>query len=162
MKKLAIITVFVLSLFALSGCSLFGPTEQEFSGGGITITLDDSFVEQSNVNWPLYLSSFDHIFMGLRESKSDAVSVGISTLADYMDLVLYNGGEENATVFESENGEYLYAYYSATVDGEEFGYMLICMEGANYYYLMNFGCYNDELNDNKDQYIAWANTIVVE
>ncbi|MGD9909666.1 MAG: hypothetical protein AB7U79_03575 [Candidatus Izemoplasmatales bacterium] len=162
MKKIALLTIFMLSLFALSGCSLFAPSEKEFSGSGITITLDDSFAVQETDSWPLFLSSIDHVFMGLRESKSDAVSVGINTLAEYMDLVLYNGGEENSTVYESDNGEYLYAYYTAQVDGEEFGYMLVCMQGANYYYLMNFGCYSDELDDNKDQYIAWANTIIVE
>ena len=99
--------------------------------------------------------------MGLRESKSTINSYGIYTLNDYIDAVLENGGHPSATVYESENGEYMYAYYSATVEKVKYGYMLICMKGAQHYYVMNFGCLYDELADNKDQYIEWANTIIV-
>lgn len=154
--------VLALSVFALSGCSFFAPEEKEFTGSGITITLNDSFVETDSVVAPLFISSLKHIFMGLRETKTDAVSVGIYTLGEYIDYALENSGYSGSTVHESENGEYVYAYYSATVDEVEYGYMIICMEGTSHYYLMNFGCLNDELEENKDQYIAWADTIIVD
>lgn len=162
MKKLALVCLAALSLIALSGCSLFAPEDQEFSGSGITITLNDTFYETDTVQWSLYVSSLKHVFMGLRETKADAISAGIYDLEAYTDLVLDNGGYADATVYVSENGEYMYAYYSATVDDKEYGYMLICMEGENHYYLMNFGCLYDDLEDNKDQYIEWADTIIVE
>lgn len=57
---------------------------------------------------------------------------------------------------------YFYAYYSSTVNEETFGYMLVCMEGAEKYYFMRFGCREKNLEKNKDQYKTWAKTIVVE
>ncbi|MBU0996496.1 MAG: hypothetical protein KKE16_00450 [Firmicutes bacterium] len=162
MKKLALALVLALSVFALSGCALFGPEEETFSGTGMTIVLDDTFLVSDSVVAPLFITSLKHIFMGLRETKSDALSVGIDSLSEYIEAVLDNSGHSSVTVYESESGEYFYAYYSATVDEIEYGYMIVCMEGTSHYYLMNFGCLYKELEDNKEQYISWADTITVE
>ena len=162
MKKWVFALIAILSVGALSSCSLFGPDDKEFSGSGITITLNSTFAETDSVLAPLFVTSLKHIFTGLRESKTEAVSVGINSLDDYIDFVLANAGYSGYTTYESENGDYMYAYYSATVEEVDYGYMLICMEGENHYYLMNFGCYSDDLDDSKEQYIEWADTIIVE
>lgn len=163
MRKIILLLVLGLFGFMLTGCDLFAPEEKVFSGSGMTITLNEDFVETSTVLVPLYLASMDHIFMGDREAKSDFVDTTITNLTEYAEAVLEFGGYTDATVNQSEEGyEYVYAYYSATVDGTEFGYMLICMESDNYYYIMNLGCLYEDLDDSKEQYIEWANTIVVE
>jgi hypothetical protein len=36
------------------------------------------------------------------------------------------------------------------------------MESDDYYYVMNLGCLNKDLEGNKEQYIEWANTISVD
>lgn len=163
MKKIFLMLVIGLFGFALTGCDLFAPEEKVFSGSGMTITLNDNFVENDTVLVPLYLASMDYIFMGDREEKSLFVDTEINSLNDYAEAILELGGFTDSTVYESAEGyEYLYAYYSATVDEDEFGYMLICMESDSYYYIMNLGCFLDDLEDSKEQFIEWANTIVVE
>ena len=163
MKRFILMFVIGLFGFALTGCDLFAPEEKVFSGSGMTITLNDNFIETDTVLVPLYLTSMDHIFMGEREAKSLFVGTEIESLSDYAEVVLEYGGYTDSTVYQAAEGyEYVYAYYSATVDDQEFGYMLICMESDSYYYLMNLGCLYDDLEDSKDQYIEWANTIIVE
>lgn len=159
-KKSFMLLVFLLAVFSLSSCTL---KEKEFTGAGITITLNASFVEKETVLVPFYLESKDHIFMGMRESKTTLSQYGIRTLETYMNAVLANGGKGNAVVstYDSDGIKFLYAYYHNTVEEIEYGYMLIAMEGTNHFYSMNFGCLTDDLEGNKDLYIDWAKGIVV-
>jgi hypothetical protein len=164
MKKIIITMLCILSVFAMVGCDLFGPADKEFSGSGITITLNEDFVLTETVISPFYLVSFDHIFMGMRESKSLVNDYGIDTLTEYIDGVLDNGGHGEEISYSSDEtgATYVYAYYTATVDGTDYGYMLICMLSSTYFYSMNFGCLEKNLEDNKTQYHVWADTIVIE
>lgn len=155
-KVLFVLTVF--SLLLLVGC---GPSTKEFSGTGMTIQLNDSFVEKEVIQAPLYLESMNHIFMGMRESKSDLAGYGIYDLEDYIEAVLNAHGKTATThLYEDEDVKYYYAYYNATVD-REYGYMLFVMEGENHFYSMNFGCLESKLQGNKAQFQAWAKTVKV-
>lgn len=164
MKKIYLGLFITILSFGLLGCSLFGEQAepQEFSGSGITITLDDSFQKSNTMYVTFYLESFDYIFTGEREEKSLFTGTDIDTLEDYAHAVLEYSGNSGTELLEAEDSAYLYAYYTATVEADEFGYMLICMESDNYYYVMNFASFADELDDSKDQFFDWADTIVVE
>lgn len=160
MKKSIIVLFLMAAAFLLQGCT---PSEKTFSKAGVTITLNESFVQKDVIQAPLYLESTNHIFMAVRESKQELASYGIDSLAEYIDAVLTNSGK-NVQTFSKTEGEvtYLYAYYTATVNDQEFGYMLLAFEGANHYYSMNFGCLESNLEKSKDQYFDWAKTITVE
>ena len=144
----------------LSGCS---ETEKTFSGAGVTITLNDTFIEKTVVQAPFYLESQNQIFMSLRESKDTLASVGITTLDQYISAVLKNGNK-TAEVFDKTEGDlnYKYAYYEASVNDQDFGYMLLVLESDGYFYSMNFGCVSSKLDKYKDQFFDWAKTIKVE
>jgi hypothetical protein len=159
-KKIFILVVFFIMALMLTAC---GSNPKEFSGSGISITLTDQFIEKEVIQAPLYLESTNHIFMGMRESKSELEIYNINTLRKYIDAVI-NNGNVNAEVetFNEDGVEYLYAYYTATVSEIEYGYMLIVMEGQSHYYSMNFGCLQKNLDDYKDTYFTWAKTIIVE
>lgn len=162
MKKVLTLLSFLLLGVVLVGC---GPKEKTFTGSGIEITLDSTFYEKDIVQASLYLESTKHIFSGIRESKEDLVSIiGVTTLEGYIEAVLANNNKTSDDVLESEHeGErYLYAYYTSNVGDEEYGYMLVVMEGENYFYTLNFGCKGKDLEKNKVQYIEWANTISVQ
>lgn len=161
LRKILSIFVFLMVSFGLMGCTA---TPMEFSGSGITITLTDDFLEEDVIQAPFYLESRDHMFMGMRESKASLVSYYINSLSDYIDAVLEAGGLPSIDKFTQDDGdvEYMYAYYSKTVGEVDYGYMLIVMESEDYFYTMNFGCLNDKLDDNKDQYFQWLETIIVE
>lgn len=164
MKKFLIALLGVLSVFSMAGCDWFGPAEKEFSGSGITVTLTEEFVLTETVIVPFYLVSVDHIFMGMRESKSTLSPYGITNLDEYILAVLENGGHPEESTFASDEtgATYRYAYYTSTVEGIEYGYMLVCMESDTYFYSMNFGCLEPHLESNKTQYHEWADTIVVQ
>ncbi len=158
-RRLLLLSIFFLALM-LVGCQ---SNEKTFSGAGVTITLDKSFVEKEVIQAPFYLESRNHLFMALRESKTDLRANGIATLETYIRAVLKNANK-TATIKSFEEGDisFKYAYYSSTVDDQTFGYMLLVMEGENHYYTMNFGCLEKNLEGNKDLYIKWAKTIIVE
>lgn len=164
MKKTIFTFICVFLAFATTGCDFFAPAEKEFSGSGITITLNDDFAVTETVLAPLYLVSLDHVFMGMRESKSLANAYDIYSLQDYATAVLTNGGKTDVSTYNSnETGAtYIYAYYTSTVDGNDYGYMLVCMESSTYFYSMNFGCLEENLEDSKTIYHNWADTIIVE
>lgn len=163
MKKIFIALLFSLSVFSLTGCDLFAAADKEFSGTGMTIILNEDFVVTETVMVPFYVTSLHDIFSGMRESKSLFVRSSITNLEEYAEAVLENGGHSGETLYESEEANgYFYAYYTALVEDVEYGYMLICMETDDYYYLMNFGCLSDDLEDSKEQYIEWTNTLEVE
>jgi len=162
MKKILHISIFVCLTLTLISCDFSQTEPKEFSGSGITITLDDSFQEKNTMIVTFYLESFDYIFTGEREEKSLFVGSDIDNLEEYADAVLEYSGNNDIEVLESEDGSYLYAYYTAVVDEDEFGYMLVCMESNDYYYVMNFACFEDELEDNKERFFDWADTIIIE
>lgn len=164
MKRLSLCLISCLMVFVLAGCDWFSSPEKEFSGSGITITLNEKFTETETVLAPLYLVSLDHIFMGMRESKTLANQYGIYSLQDYIDAVLTNGGKSGTDTQSSDKdgATYMYAYYTNTAEGEEYGYMLVCMESSTYFYSMNFGCLEEDLEDSKEQYHKWADSIKVE
>ncbi|MCK4551556.1 MAG: hypothetical protein KAU02_01470 [Tenericutes bacterium] len=162
MKKLILTLLCTFTLFAMTGCDLFEPEEKEFSEAGMTITLNEDFILTETVMAPLYLVSLDHIFIGLRESKDLVVSAGINNLQEYADTVLTIGGHPDETTYNSEGDfTYIYAYYTASVDDIDYGYMLVCAEGDSYYYTMNFACLEDNLENNKELYIGWADSIII-
>jgi len=162
MKKLFATISCIALMFTANACSLF-QQDEVFTGSGITITLTSAFTEKETVTVPLYLESMDHIFMGMRESKSSINGIGVYTLSDYIDAVLDANGKTADTIsYDQDDVTFYYAYYSSTVDSIEYGYMMVCMVGESYFYTMNFGCLNKNLEDNKEQYLDWAKTITVE
>lgn len=101
--------------------------------------------------------------MGNRESKDELIGYGIGDLEEYIEAML----EDIATAsdiefYTDDDTEFYYAYYTSTVDGDTFGYMLVVMEGEDHYYVMNFACFANKLDKNKTQYLNWAKTIRVE
>ena len=158
-KSLTLLGCFML-FFSLTACIA---QEEVFTGEGITVTLTDAFYEVSVEGVPFYLESYNHIFMGLSESKSSLESYGVHDLESYMDAVL-DASTKTLEVFsyDQDGITFLYGYYTATVDENDFGYMIVVMEGTDYYYTMNFGCFEKNLEKNKSLFMDWAKTIVVE
>jgi hypothetical protein len=161
MKRILSVFFIFLFVFILVGCGK--SDEKEFSKAGVTITLNDSFVEKDAIQAPFYLESKDHFFMANREAKSGLRTYGITTLDTYVEAVL-NNANKNVTIksFNEDGLSYKYAYYTSTVNEQTFGYMLIAMEGEDHFYTMNFGCLEDDFDDNKDLYTKWTKTITVE
>lgn len=104
--------------------------------------------------------------MGNVQSKAYLADQGYTnlTLFDYAELVLDSSNKDSAVNNYSDEDTYFkYAYYDNTVEGEDYSYMLVCMESDSKFYTMNFGCYTKNFNDDtKAMYLEWAKTIRVD
>ena len=164
MKKVLIITLFIISIF-LGGCNFFTPEPKEFSKDGITLTLDESFKENENDLHKVTFASTKALFTGNYETLSSNLSV-----KEYATLCLKAiDSSEEVLEYTDDNTTFAYSYYVNTVEDVFLGkdvtykYMLVCMKGSNNkYYCMNFGTTENNFDDYKDQMFEWAKTIKVE
>lgn len=159
MKKILLTFVLIFSLLFTAGCK----KEKEFTMDGLKVTLDSSFVKREQIGVVLAAVSTDKIFTANRQEKSQFGSS--YTLSDYYDACLMSinlTGEHEEYKDEEGNIKFLYGYYNNTADEQEYGYMLVVLEGNDYFYAVNFGTYSDKLDSNKDKFLNWAKTIVVE
>lgn len=161
MKKIVVLTLLALT-FLFSGCSLFDAEPKEFSGSGMTLTLDDTFSESSILNAQLYLISTKHGFTGNGERKSD-LSDYATTLEEYGELIsdVYDKDLEYKTYSDSDTS-FLYSTYEASTEDGDFSYMIVLKEGESKFYCMNFFCRSKDFEKSEDQYLEWAKTIRVE
>lgn len=163
MRKIVVVMLTLILGLSLTGC--FGSKEKEFEGTGLKVTLNSSFKETEYLGIQMALQTKDHIFTSLRESKSLLAQYGVDNLEEYFNAVLSSKNytaELNEQKDENGKVQFLYGYYGATVDSQDFGYMLVVLEGEDYMYTVNFGCFKKNLEKNKEQYLDWAKTIVVE
>lgn len=166
MKKVLKSFICLMFILMLTGCSLFSAKPKEFSGNGMTVTLTSDFSVGKNVQVPFYVASDKHIFMGANESKSLLASNGYRnlTLEQYAELVIYIYKKNvKINTYQDDETEFVYAYYDSTVSGVSYSYMMVCMEGDDSFYTMNFACFTKNFDDStKELYMKWAKTIRVE
>jgi hypothetical protein len=160
-KKVFLLWMIVGFTVVLSACSA---SSEVFEASGITIELSDDFIQGESLEFPMFLESKNHMFVGLRESKVSLRSYGIDNLQEYIDAVVDNaGGVDSDILTFDENGiQFTYAYYTREIDGRSFGYMLVIKEGTSHYYTMNFFCVAKNLEKSKSMYMDWAKTITVQ
>ncbi len=165
MKKVVICLLIILS-FGLASCSA---KPKEFSAGGVTITLTSDFSMQETDGVIMTCISGNVGFVANKESKSLYQSAGYYSMSnkDYAKLVLSvnkktaSAVEEYYEELESETIEYAYAYYTSTVFGQEYKYMLICMQNNTYYYAMNLYTTTDKFDSKIEEFKGYARTIRV-
>lgn len=160
-KKIFVVAAMLFSLVTLVSCMNNSKT---FSKIGVTIELDKSFVEKDVIQAPFYLESTKYIFTGIRESKEEIdAAIGVINLRDYIDAVLENNQKEaDVLEYDEDDLKYYYAYYTAVVGDQEFGYMLFVMEGEKDFYSFNFGTLANNFDKSKDQFNKWIKTITVK
>lgn len=174
LKRTSIIFVLLASLFCMTSCKkLFSNTLEkekiEVGSQGITITLDKTFVEQSNVLFAFFYASNTYGVAGNCVNKEQAVSyANVYNIDQYWDTVI---SEINTKGVIKESGEksgkdnknFKYAYYEATIEGRSFVYLTTAKEGSSKYCVVNIWCENKNYNDKtKEKMMGFAETIVVE
>jgi sRNA-binding regulator protein Hfq len=163
MKKIVFAVLALFLFFGLTGCSLFAPKEKTFTSNGITITLNTDFKETDTDKFSVYLLSKDVAFMANKEAISTYTNIGVNSLHDYIESVLTANNFSDYTIQESTGGnDYVYSNYTSTVDGTEYKYLLVCMEGESNYYIMNFGTVKSDYDNLEQKLFDFADTISVE
>ena len=159
-RNIIILIVLLLTLFTFTSCKT---KEQVFSSNGITVTLNSKFKEQEiNGAQVLYLTR-KLGFMGNQESK-ELLIISDNKLLDYTKKVLEVSKIKDVEIltYDEDGVKFMYGYYSSTVNNIKYKYMLVTKEGKDNYYTMNFWSLEKDFNANKNQFMEWAKTIVVE
>ncbi len=164
MKKIFGLCGILFALLSLVSCRLFSSKEKEFTKAGITITLTDRFVESENINAQLYLISNNIMVAGNRETKTQiTLYFGELKVEEYAKRVLKNAGQTGTIeLYEDEEITFAHTSYTATVDTQDFSYLLVCLKSENYYYTINFACFTSKFESYKDTFMSYAKTIRVE
>lgn len=159
-RNIIITIVTLLTLFTLTSCK---GKEQTFSSNGITITLTSKFKPQEISGAQVVYVTRKVGFMGNQESKN-LLNISSNKLETYTKKVVEVGKIKDIELFTyDENGVmFMYGYYTATVSNITYKYMLVTKEGKDNYYTMNFWSLEKNFNANKNQFMEWAKTIVVE
>lgn len=158
-RNLFIALTLILSICTLSSCK---GKEQTFTSNGITVTLNSKFKEQTIQGAQVVYATNKLGFMGNAENKS-VVGLGDNKLEQYTKAVI-DASSLNVEyqIFDEDGVKFGYAYYSASVSGIKYKYMLVTKEGKDNYYTMNFWSFEKSFNKNENQFMEWAKQIVVE
>ena len=159
-RNIIITIVMLLTLFTLTSCK---GKAQTFSSNGITITLTSKFKQQEISGAQIVYLTRKVGFMGNQENK-DILNISDNKLEFYANKVVEANKLKDVELFTyDENGvKFVYGYYTAKVSNITYKYMLVTMEGKDNYYTMNFWSLEKNFNANKNQFMEWAKTIVVE
>ncbi len=126
-----------------------------FEGAGMIVPLNAFFYDSDIVDFEFAAQSTEIILMGNRYSKFDYLD-----LDDFVNSKI--SSVNHTQIIEREGKDYVYCYYTYTEQEIDFGYMFMAKESQSSYYIMIFRCNNDKLDENKSQYLAWADAIIFE
>ena len=157
-KLLSFIIIIGSILVSSVSCSFLNrePRDKTFTLNGFSITLTDEFVEQDIITQSAMYVSDDVIVTTLREYDS---SIKNYTVRKYAELVCtVNKLKSTVRVV----GDYAEFEYEKDVSGKDIHYYARCYKGAKFFWLVQFGCEVDEIDDHMPDIKKWADTISVD
>lgn len=157
MKKniaIALLLCLVLTLFTGCGKSALVGQPATFEKEGLTVTLTDTFQEQTNTGATAYFFSNDVLVVGLKEEFSNFSNWENTTVEDYAALVL-QANEMRADI-QNDNG-LIYFIYNKTISNRDYTYFATVHKGTEAFWLVQFACLSkdyDTLENAIRQYAA--------
>jgi len=179
MKKFATILVIIVSVLALTGCSIiknipeiirasqyesmFDAPEKVFSHNGLNITLNAAFAVTQETYEDVVIGSYSEEFIVVviwREDVSDTVYED-DTLGEFAEA-LRERTDASTDGIKSVD-EIIYYEYCMVEDGENCKCCTIVTEGEkNDFYVVAFVCLEEEYDEFFTYFIDWAKTITFE
>ncbi len=154
---LAFIFFLVIGIF-------LGADEKTFTSHGFTITLTDDFYEKDYASLTAYFESSDVIVTALKEDFTSLEVVGLnasSSVSDYMKAV-FETNEFSGDIKKSSNGKYEYTEYKSSSSGKEFSYLMVTLKGKDAFWLVNFACESKNIDEYREKFLKYADTIKVD
>lgn len=162
MKKIKylILTIACLVLFVSCG-SKSKESVKKYNEIEITLTTSFKQTEQSGI-YCTYESK-NMIVLINRESINDVVSAYGSdmTLKQYCQKVIELNNKTVLGPYSGETIYYCYSYYTSTVDGKNYKYMLVCMRNDQYFYTINFATLESKFDDLNNDMLKYARSITI-
>ncbi len=132
------------------------PAPKTFSDNGFTITLTEEFEEMEVEGYDVaYVSDAMSVF-ALAEAKE---LVGDVELKEYARLVVENNNHAGLTITEGDG--FVWAEYTADVEGQEVYYLVVCVEGEEDFWIVNFATPDSNKETCKDIFLGWAKGIEI-
>jgi len=164
MKKLTLVTVALL----LIGCVLVSCGEvvpRNFIQGGMSITLDSSFIRNTNVKGysTEFRSSKATVYVlrewfGLSTQDESFTLTSDMTLEQYADFVLKaNGMEDNEL---TERGRYIFFVYEDIRNDVEHTNHVCLYKTLDAFWMISFVCPSDSYEEQKLEIAEWASSVV--
>ncbi len=152
-----------LSIFTFVACS--NNSEKTYTcDAGLSITLNNGFIEKEIVGQTYYLQSTNIIFTATKELFTELDESGAftdaknKTLKNYANLIISLNRLSSQI---KEDNDLVYFSYTKSVSGQSYYYFAVMQKGTDAFWLCQFAC----LSKNKDKYtpkfIDYAKTITV-
>ena len=130
-----------------------------FTVSGMTVTLNDTFTQKSNVSFAAYFESTQYVVFATKEANSTLTAAGLSadmTLAEYAQIVISNNSL-SSTVTE-KNGMTCFTY-SASASGVNFKYLAFVFKTADAYWMVQFAATDAMYASAEPLFLKWAASI---
>lgn len=162
-KIIAMLVISILVCF-LTSC---GVTEEEsatttYSKNGMSITMDNGFIENEVVSLTYYLQNQNNILTALKESFTDLHAINItadSTLENYAQAIL-DTNYIDAIITLSESNKYTWFSYNKSLSGKDYYYLATCHKANDSFWLIQFACETKNTEIYNEKFHTWADSVV--
>lgn len=155
MKKIFVV---LLSCLVLVGCQVKAK-DKTYTSHGLTITMQEGFVEKEIVAATVYYVSIDAVVMAIKEDFTSLEAIGInssSSIDDYADAVLKNNGVDYN--IQKEDG-ITYFTYEKEVSGKQYFYLSQVTKADDSFWLLNFMCDVKDKSKYEPLFKKWAKSV---
>lgn len=140
------------------------PTPVDFSKAGMTVTLDDTFVQKEYAAYTLSCESADIVMFALKEEYTlfENTDFGPETTPeDYAQLVWY-ANQFTDTVPLKTVGDLQYFDYTKTSNGNDYLFRTYVFKDAEGFWLVQFACLTDRFGELVDTMHSYASTVTFD
>ncbi len=159
MKIKKCLLVILLSICLLTGCSLFEAAEKTFTYDGMNITLNTDFKESSYAGYDVVYESDDVAVFVLQEEFNSFEGFADYTLEEYINLVMKANSNHNPKLEKKEGITYM--MYDSVIDGDIFTYWATAYKGSDAFWLVQFACLKEDLENQINFFEQTAKSIQV-
>lgn len=162
MKRKFYVSIFILIIGTLlCGCTM-KEKESTYTSHGLSVTMNEGFIEKSIVSQTVYFESNEAVFSALKEEFNLLESVNLgsnTTLKEYGEAIIKNNNSDYE--LKEEDG-LTYFEYEKTVSGKDFYYLASVYKTDDAFWLINFACETSNKNKYQQLFKRWAKSIKFE
>jgi hypothetical protein len=133
---------------------------KDFSKEGMTITLNNHFLETSQDGYTTCYESQDVAIFALKEKFSLVEGFDKYTLSEYGNLVITNNKLDSSVKLQNSDGLTYFEYQSSNPDTNDlYHYFSLVYKTSDSFWMIQFATLEKNYNDNKQDILDWAKTI---
>lgn len=136
------------------------PAEKEFTTGEFSITLNDSFFEESQDSYEAVYTSNDIAVFALKETFADYEELTDLTVDEYMDAVIKVNGADAEV--KHKDGLAYYEYDGVSDQNYKFHYVAFSYKADDGFWLIQFAVSEDMFSEYEDSVFTYAKSVSVE